>query len=74
MMEARYTGTMTHWDEQDGFGEITMQGHAPLVVYRNQLHALGISQPVVGMRFDFSIGVHANGQTGAVNLSRVVSQ
>ena len=73
-MDARYTGIVSHWDERDGFGEITMQGHAPLVVYRNQLHALGISQPVVGMRFDFGIGVHANGQTGAVNLSRVVSQ
>ena len=59
-MNARYTGTMSLWVEQDGFGEISMQGHAPLVVYRNQFAAVGISQPEIGMRFDFSIGVHAN--------------
>ena len=70
-MGGRYIGVLTHWDAAEGFGEITMAGHAPLVCHRDQLRAAGVVKPVLGMSLSFTIGVIGRGITGAADIERV---
>ena len=71
MSTPRYTGTLTYWNAADGFGEVTMAGHAPLVCYRDELRSAGVAEPSLGMALSFAIGATYGGLTGAISIEKV---
>ena len=71
MSTPRYGGSLVEWIEADGFGEIATEGHAPLVVYREELLRAGMMPPTIGARCTFEIGVTHKGTTGAIAVEKV---
>jgi hypothetical protein len=73
-MAARHSGVVSHIDTQDNFGEITMEGHAPVACSLAELRRIGAA--AIGCRVDFEFGTVGNvgggfGNTsGAVKLTR----
>ena len=71
----RYSGVVSFIDEADGFAEISMEGHAPVVCNLAELRAIG--GDAIGCRIDFEHGsvrlrhaVGPAGPSGAVRLSK----
>ena len=70
-MSGRYGGSISEWVEAEGFGEISTAGHAPFVVYREELASAGMLPVKIGDRCTFEIGVTQHGNTGAVRVEKV---
>ena len=70
----RHSGVVSFIDEADNFGEISMEGHAPVVCGLTELRRIGAA--AIGTVVDFEFGTVGNigggiGNTsGAVKLSK----
>lgn len=63
-------GALVYWNAHTGFGEIDLNDgeNGRVGVYRRSFLNAGITEPQVGDRFHFSIGIAASGATIAVDL------
>jgi cold shock CspA family protein len=67
---ARHSGSLTSWVEAEDFGEVTLAGMQPIIVYGSDLRQAGVHKPKVGQRLDFRLDAHpVKGVTAAVDIS-----
>jgi hypothetical protein len=68
-MKSRTSGALVYWNAHTGFGEIDLDSRIGLVgIYRADLLRAGVRKPQIGDRFQFNIGIAANGVTAAIDL------
>jgi cold shock CspA family protein len=71
-MTSRTSGVLVYWNAHTGFGEIDLdRKHGRIGIHRADLLRAGVRKPQIGDRFDFNIGIAANGATVANDLCRM---